>query len=253
MDTVKKWLFIALLVSLIGLVVQTVILERELVAAARDRGKVGEVAHSEVKALKEDVLKEVATAMDGILVEVHGLVTGALRIADSGRADLMASVDAGREDLKSVMNDRGVVIDEQVRLLGSTSSTVLVEAGKAVIKADAIMARVQENSDLLLDCEGNPQCFPNRAIGTMQAIEGFADAGRDAMVEVKNATPEILDDAERVSDSLVVMADKGAESSAETVEVMKNIRKQTQPLPLAARIGGKFLLPVLGYIVGAVF
>jgi hypothetical protein len=73
------------------------------------------------------------------------------------------------------------------------------------------------------------------------------------MVEVKQATPELLADAEKVSGELVVMAQKGAESSEETVGVMKNIRKQTEPLPLAVRVGGKFLLPVLGYIAGAVF
>jgi len=242
MDTVKKLFVILLLGCCVALVIQTIVIERELAAAALDLGRIGDGVHAEAKALRADVLGELGATREGVLAEVHGLITGALRVAD-----------AGRVDLKAVLDERGVVIDEQLRVLGSRSSKVLEDTDKAVIKADVVMAQVQESSELLLDCDGNPQCFPNRAIGTMQAVEGFADAGRDAMVEVKRATPEILADAEKVSGEMAIMAQKGAEASGESAEVMRNLRKQTQPLPLVLRLGSKFALPAIGYIVGTVF
>lgn len=233
---IRAVLSVILLLVLIGLVIEATRFfyeSRMTVVASRSAFK------EEVGGLRKDVVGEISSTRKSLFQKVDRLQDQVDHITLKAESDIVA-----------VLERRGLVIDTQLTRIGDSSVVLMADADKAVLHADAVMDDVQETSELLLECDGNPNCLANRVIGTMQAIEGFSDAGRDAMKEVKAATPELLADAQRVSDEVVVMAQKGAEASGESVAVMKNIRKQTEPLPLALRVAGKFALPAIGYITG---
>lgn len=241
MDRVNKILLAALLLALLGVAGYGIAVEREILTALGERKALVETL-SDKDAIRDVAEKGISVIHDDVVAELSATRKGILKIADRGESDVAA-----------ILERRGVVLDSQVENVGEASVTFIKSGNELVDRGSAVMAQVQTTSDILLDCEGNPDCLANRVIGTTQAVEGFADAGRDAMVELKAATPEILEDADKVSSSLVIMADKGAEASAESAAAMKNIRKQTEPMPMALRLAGKFALPIFALLVKAIF
>lgn len=241
MDRVNKILLAALLLALLGVVWYGIEIERELLKALGERKALVDTL-SDKDAIREVAEKGISVIHKDVMTELSATRKGILKIADRGESDVAA-----------ILERRGSALDTQVESIGDASVAFIKSGNDLVGRGSLIMAQAQVTSDILLDCEGNPDCLANRVIGTTQAVEGFADAGRDAMVELKAATPEILSDADKVSASLVVMADKGAEASTESAAAMKNIRKQTEPLPMAMRLAGKFALPIFALLVKAIF
>lgn len=232
MSTLKNLLIVALLIVCIALGYEAITVLEEARLAIK-------TANQEVSGLRADIKEEVKESRKSLFQKVDRLQSDLDRLGNK-------TVDT----VASIVDDHADHLDHEVTRIVDSGVTLVNASNRVVLHAGVVMGHARETSELLLDCEGNPNCFANRVIGTMQAIEGFSNAGRDAMVEVKHAAPEILDDVKMVSDEAVITARKGAEASEQSVEVMKNIRKQTEPLPLALRIAGKFALPAIGYITG---
>lgn len=148
------------------------------------------------------------------------------------------------------------VLEETTTTISSVNQAVVglseTRAGIAPILADVrsvvgdaahTSSQVRLDADLLLDCEGNPQCLPNRLIGTNQAIERAAQSIDHTMKSVADGVPPILSVALKIGEN----SDR---TTGETAGLMENLRLQTKPLPTWMRIGLAVAPPLAGTAAG---
>jgi hypothetical protein len=174
---------------------------------------------------------QVDTLRRDITLEVRSTRKEALRQVDLLRRDFTALSDEAEADAASILDSR---IAEVTRTLDARSE----EIGGTLRRIDSIVTQAQETSDLLLACEANPQCFANRSIGTLQAIEKAAQAGERAARSVDAALPPILADVQQATDASV-------QASQSTAGLMSNLEKQSKPLPLALRFAPQAVQAIL--------
>lgn len=161
-------------------------------------------------------LQETRRMLDDRLASVEVTLDGRLASVES---HLLAEVQAARRDANRHLLSVGAMVDDhlttaQLQLLGAVQKAdrqlavanlgwaILVKNASDVLKPTAATMRVvEENAELLGNCTGNPDCLPNRAIGTMRAMETSARAVAKAAPETAEAVRSASQSAARIAAS----------------------------------------------------
>lgn len=117
------------------------------------------------------------------------------------RKDLFQRVDRLERDandqLDLIRQDANTQLDAIRTAVMAELAKITDPAGETIEKAKAMLAPAQRvvehvatTSDLLLDCDHNPNCIANRTIGTMKAVEKTARSVEKMADTVAQETPE---------------------------------------------------------------
>lgn len=198
-------------------------------------------------------ISKIAATVDGTRADLQALESGLLKetgtgitVADRRLMALGETVTVVSSQVTAHVNgllDRvGVGIEAageavtELAKLRRDLGPILADVGKITANASHTSGQIRDGADLLLDCEGNPQCFPNRIIGTDIAVERAAQAIERTARAVSDGVPPILAVALKVGEN----SDKTA---AETAGLMENLRLSTRPLPSWMRVGLQVMVP----------
>lgn len=130
--------------------------------------------------IRRDAAQEIGKLRAALQVEGRLTRQDGLRIAAAYHDMLSARLN----DTNAVLYRTAESLTRQTGAIAQPLAATL--RNSEVITADAkrVTALAAESADVLLDCEGNPQCVQNRAIGTLQAVER-------ASQEIAKAAPAI--------------------------------------------------------------
>lgn len=181
---------------------------------------------------------QVDTLRRDLTLEARATRKETLRQVDLLRRDVTAITDRTERDAAIILDSRTA---EVLAVLDARTAAMLAKVDPLLARVDAIAAHAQETSELLLVCDQNPQCFANRSIGTMQAVERFAQAAEHAARTVDAAMPVVVADAEAVTAASV-------QASQSTAGLMNNLEKQSRPLPLLLRFAPQAVQAVMLWI-----
>ncbi|HZP17101.1 MAG TPA: hypothetical protein VFB00_03990, partial [Terriglobales bacterium] len=125
--------------------------------------------------------------------------------ADRIESDTFTQVSGLRQDANQQLDaTRQQVVAEVSKVTTPTGATI--EQAQALLPPAArIMANAAETSDLLLDCDHNPDCFANRAIPAMKNVEHMAAAGERAANAVADVTPATAQAVQSTSKDLATI------------------------------------------------
>jgi hypothetical protein len=147
-----------------------------------------------------------AIAREGILTraaaerQIEGLSGKVAMQITSLRRDLFTRVDslqartftelvAIRRDANQQIADTRTALVTELAKVSTPAGATIEQAQGLIIPAQNILARASDTSDILLDCNFNPDCIPNRVIPALKSVEKMAKAGERTMNAVADATP----------------------------------------------------------------
>jgi hypothetical protein len=109
---------------------------------------------------------------------------------DTIESDTFAEIDQVRVDAnRQIVDTRTAAVAEIAKV--STPAGATIEQVQVLLPpAQHILSNASDTSDLLLDCDHNPDCLSNRTIGTLKAVEHMAAAGEKTMRVIADTTPE---------------------------------------------------------------
>lgn len=223
---------------LIGLCVEAALFletTKETMTAAL---KVAKQFPAQTDLLRRDLTSEIREVRIETLGQVNLLrkdVTGILKTTEK---DVIRIANKTEQDTVLLVDQKISNLQNTIDGIAQSTDKKLATVENTLARVDHIAAQFETTGDLLFDCEGNPNCFANRSIGTLQAVEKFAKAGQKTMESVDKATPAIV---KNVQDTTAA----SMEASKNTAATMANLEKQSRPLPLAIRFAPQAVQAIL--------
>lgn len=234
MSTFKEVLRCILLLVLISGGVEVILFVHDLRSSIRPTIAVLESLPKQTDQLRNDVTSELKALRQDSFKQIDLLRKDSVNQVNLLRQDVLTIAERTEHDTIELLNTRTAVMQDSLNAL----TQVVSPLSGTLKRVDRIVARVGETSDLLLDCENNPNCIANRSIGTLQAVEKFAQAGQKSMETVNKAVPIVTENVEQATAA-------SAQASRNTAAMMANLEAQSKPLPMMLRFAPQAVQAIL--------
>jgi methyl-accepting chemotaxis protein len=176
----------------------------------------------------ERQITAVSTKLDQ---QVTALRTDLFTRVDTLEADAFQQIDQVRIDANQQIADTRTAAVNEISRVATPAGATIANLQSILPPAQHILANARQTSDLLLDCDHNPDCLPNRVIPAMKNFEHMAAAGQNMANSIAEATPATAKAVQSTSQDLAKVVKK----FSQPVSWMKSMAGT------AATVIGKFL------------
>lgn len=158
----------------------------------------------QTRALVDQVLdRELTKTRDLIAVELNQTRDRVLAELDRSRADVIERGDARLASIQADLNAQLSRAESDLNArLAETNNIINTNLETSLKPINRITDQMAESSELLLDCDHNPECFANRWIGMTRAAELSAESTGRLTVLLEQSAPVLLENSTRVTDNV---------------------------------------------------
>jgi hypothetical protein len=175
--------------------------------------------------------KQITVVSDKLDHQLTALRTDLFARVDTIEADSFQQIDQVRIDANQQIDSTRTAAVSEISKVSTPAGATITQAQALLPPAQHILDNTSQTSDLLLDCDHNPDCLANRVIPALKSTERMTKAGERTMNAIADATPGTA---------------QAVQSTA--TDLSKIVKKFSQPVSwitkavgIAASVLGKFL------------